>query len=256
MSNIIISGTSSGLGRFLKENLDSYSYKRNDLNASIPKSKNNIIIHTAFNSSKIVKEKDIPSYIDDNINLINKLLEIPHKKIIFISSVDVYPTNNHLHEEKNKLFLESNKSIYSLSKLIAENLIRKKNKNNIILRVSGMLGPYMRDNAFIKILKNSKGLGYKNLTLNQTSSFNYVLQSDILILIQRLIKNNDTGTYNITSNTNIKLEQIAAHLHSNIKFGNYVYNVGKNSNRRVVRKYRLFDKTSLQVIKEYLKKYG
>ena len=126
MSNIIISGTSSGLGRYLKENLDAYSYNRNGLNSSMPKSKNNIIIHTAFNSSKSILERDIPAYINDTINLTNKLLEIPHKKIIFISSIDVYPTNNKIHKEENELFLESNKSIYSLSKLTAESLIRKK----------------------------------------------------------------------------------------------------------------------------------
>ena len=253
MSNIIISGTSSGLGRFLKENLNSYSYNRNGRNSSIPKSKKNIIIHTAFNSSKAILEKDISDYINDNINLTNKLLKIPHKKIIFISSVDVYPTNNKIHKEENELLLEGSKSIYSLSKLVAESLIRKKSSNSIILRVSGMLGPYIRDNAFIKILKNSKGMGYKNLSLNQTSSFNYVLQSDILTLVKKLLKNIDTGTYNIASNKNINLEKIALDLNSKIKFGKYIYKVGKNSNNKIVRKYGLFNKTSLQVIKEYLK---
>tara|TARA_B100000787_G_C16196907_1_gene301583 strand:+ start:1404 stop:2174 length:771 start_codon:yes stop_codon:yes gene_type:complete len=255
MNNIVISGTSSGLGRYLKENLNSYSYDRNGSNTSLPLSKNNIIIHTAFNSSKVVSEKEILNYIDDNINLTKRILEVPHKKIIFISSVDVYPTNNKIHKEEDELLLESNKSIYSLSKLIAESIIRKKSSNYVILRVSGMLGPYIRDNAFIKILKNSKCIDYKNLSLNQTSSFNYVLQSDILNLIKKLLKNNDTGTYNLTSNKNINLERIATHLNSKINFGKYIYNVGKNSNHRVIKKYGIFNKTSLQVIKEYLKEY-
>lgn len=255
MKNIIVTGSSSGLGLFLKKKLNAYGYERNGNNKAMPLSNNNVIIHTAFNSSKLVESKNINEYINDNILLTKKILEIPHRKFIYISTVDVYPTDKMTHKESDNLFLESNRSIYSVSKLITESIVRSSTKSSIILRASGMLGPDIRENSFIKILKNSKKKKKDKLTLNERSKFNYILQSDILELIKKLIFNNDTGIYNVTSNSNISLARVANYLNANIDFGNYVYQVGKNSNKKVVKKYGLFNKTSMQVVKEYIEMY-
>ena len=44
--NIIVTGSSSGLGLFLKKKLNAYGYESNGNNKAVPLSNNNVIIHT------------------------------------------------------------------------------------------------------------------------------------------------------------------------------------------------------------------
>ena len=251
MDNIIISGTSSGLGSYLKERMDCFIFERQKPDI-YPKNKNNIIIHTAFDSSKNIEQKNILNYIENNFVITKKLLKIPHRKFIFISSVDVYSSNTKKNNENDEIIINEQNSIHSLSKIVCESLVKKMANRPTILRLSGMLGPNIRDNALMKIYKNSVDKSYKTITLDEQSEFNYVLQSDVLKLIELLVKNNDTGVYNICSNNNIKLKKVSDYLNSSIKFGNYQYNVGKNDNAKVKKKYGLFNKSSFQIIKEFL----
>ena len=68
----LVTGSSSGLGKFLKQELNSL-YKRSGSNHNdIYKNKNQIIIHSAFNTNNQIFIEDLEKYIEDNINLTKK----------------------------------------------------------------------------------------------------------------------------------------------------------------------------------------
>ena len=91
--NIYVSGSSSGLGKFLLENIPNskkfYRNKKNNIN------KNSLLIHSAFfkkknNESKInfkINEKQ-------TLNLYKKIKKCKFELIILISTIDVYQKND------------------------------------------------------------------------------------------------------------------------------------------------------------------
>lgn len=90
--NYLITGASSGLGKYLHKNLGGAPLTRQASNKKKERIKKigvNVIIHCAFNSDR--NPKSVEQYFQDNVSLTEELTKIPHKKFIFISSVDVYP---------------------------------------------------------------------------------------------------------------------------------------------------------------------
>ena len=85
MDNIIISGTSSGLGSYLKERMDCFIFERQKPDI-YPKNKNNIIIHTAFDSSKnilceVEKTDNVYPMVPAGSALEDMLVEAPKFKV-------------------------------------------------------------------------------------------------------------------------------------------------------------------------------
>ena len=74
MSRFAISGTSSGLGKYLKKNLNSYKLHRNLKNINII-NKNDTIIHCAFNKKKEIKYNELFNYYSDNFLFTSNLLK-------------------------------------------------------------------------------------------------------------------------------------------------------------------------------------
>ena len=93
---------------------------------------------------------------------------------MFISSIDVY------QEEDN---------LYKTSKLMAESIVNKMATNSLTLRCSAILGETMRKNNFRKIIEDVD----PKLSLSGESSFNYILQEDILNFLNIAIKINYNG---------------------------------------------------------------
>ena len=139
--------------------------------------------------------------------------------------------------------------MYSLSKIISESIVREKTSNHLILRCSALLGKYSRKNSLIKILTDSKA----HLTLSEDSELNYVLHSDILRVIMDSCERNVQGTYNIISSQNITLEEMAEKFSKRVKFGSYKYITGKIDNSKAISLFPYLNKTSEQVITEFIK---
>ena len=49
------------------------------------------IIHCAVNAAKYVSMRTAFGYMDDNFLLTQRLVDIPHRKFIFVSTLAVYP---------------------------------------------------------------------------------------------------------------------------------------------------------------------
>ena len=136
-SNIIVTGVGSGLGKYIhEESPGSLGLRRDNLTSIIQSatSRNiDTVIHCACNKSK-------DNYYDlynDNLKLVETLCSMPHKNFVFISSIDVYS------KEEN---------VYSMMKRVAESIVKERSNNFLTLRVSALLGKYMKKNNICRVI--------------------------------------------------------------------------------------------------------
>ena len=243
INKFLITGTSSGLGKYLHGNLGGIPINRE----KIQKNGAEIIIHCAFNSQQ--SPKDIEQYFRDNVLLTEELTNIPHKKFIFISSVDVYPKNSNRHIEDEIIDINNADSLYVKTKLLSEEVVKKNCPNFLILRCSALLGKDSRKNSLIKIIQGDS----PTLTLSPDSSFNYILHKDVLEFIKLALEKDLEGTYNLTSSNNITLKEVSVLFNKKVKFGSYIYNVGYIDNSKAISVTPSFQKTSREVINEFVR---
>ena len=234
INKMLITGTSSGFGKYFSLVCDHAitltRENRHSIISALKKDPPSVIVHCAFNSKS--KIDNHYQYFDDNLLLTKELCEIPHVKFIYLSSVDVYREEN---------------SMYKYSKILAESIVKEKAKDFLILRCSAIVGPTMRYNTFLKILKEES----PTLTLNKESTFNYVSQEDLSDFILESISNNMCGTYDFTSQENISLLELSKHFHSKPLFGEFMYKTPEFKEKN-----KLVNKTSLEVAKEFRRKHA
>jgi len=239
---ILVTGGNSGLGKYITENtpgcLNLTRDNRKTLLLDLKETEVDLIIHCAFGSQGGYDQNDVQDYfkyIDDNILLTKELTEIPHKKIVYISSLIVY----------NKEY-----SNYKNIKLYAEAIISKLGTNPLILRCPSMLGKYMKYNNVYKLIKNTN----TQLSLTKDSSFNYILHSDILnFILYCFDKNISNDIIDFVSSQNISLEEITNIL--DIKepcYGKYNFNTPLMSNKKLLSYNNNLDKTSKEAFIQFL----
>lgn len=248
---VLTTGTLSGLGKYIFEKFSGIPWNRNINDREKKKLKSegvDIIIHCAFNSSHAVDSNNLYYYLHDNVLLTEELINIPHKKFIFISSVDVYPKDQKFHSEDEVIDISRILGIYAITKLMSESLIKVKCKSFLILRCTSLLGKYSRPNSLIRILKDKR----PQLSLSGKSSLNYVLHSDISDFLAYALKQNLEGIYNVSSSQNITLSKIANMSKKQVKFGNYIYNVGHIDNTKISSIFPAFKKTSKETILQFI----
>lgn len=247
-SDFLVTGSSGGLGKYLHDNLGGISLNRQTFeNEDWVKKGADIIIHCAFNSDHNPKNMD--QYFQDNVLLTEKLIKIPHKKFIFISSIDVYPKNLSKHTEDEILDADKTKDLYAKTKLLSEDLVKRNCSNFLILRCTALLGKDSRANSLIKIIQEKNPI----LTLSAKSVFNYILHRDVLEFIKLAIEKDLQGIYNLASAKNITLSEVAQILKKDVHFGSYIYNVGKIDNTKTSLAFPILNKTSKEVVANFIK---
>lgn len=243
-NNYLITGSSSGLGKYLREQLGGTAYQRTGTNVS----ETDTIIHCAVNRARDVTSQNLYQYLSDNVFLTKKVTQIPHKKCIYISSVDVYPKTSKQHNEKEEIHLDTISNFYAATKLMSEAIIQKLCPKYLILRCSALLGKDAKANSLTKIINEEQ----PRLTLSADSVFNYVLHNDVLEFINLANKNNLQGIYNLTTAENITLAEIAKLLDKKVTFGEYTYNVGDIDNTKASKLLPSLQKTSREVIRKFI----
>ena len=175
---ILVTGSSSGLGKFLSENLKCDVFNRNKNFESL---EYDVIIHCVWDCRNTVNQRDLLDYVNNNIFLTKRLIEeLKFKKMIFLSSVDVYPKNSD-RIESSDIDVNLIKNIYGKSKLICEEIV-KKSQNYLILRSAGIIGKNKLPKGILNIFKNGE------TTLTSDSVVNYITHGDILSVINQYIK--------------------------------------------------------------------
>jgi len=248
---IFTTGILSGLGKYIHENLGGIGLTRATSPEDMEKIKNSgvdVIIHCAFNSRRGINSDSLYYYLEDNVLFTKKLVSIPHKKFIFLSSVDVYPKGVGTHPEDEIIDMDSISGIYKITKLMSESIVKTHCVNYLILRGTALLGKYSRKNSLIKIIEDDKCI----LTLSSDSRFNYVLHSDILDFIKFSIDHDLKGIYNLASSENVTLLEVANILGKKVQFGNYLYDVGNIDNSKISYVFPIFKKTSKEIITKFI----
>lgn len=243
---ILVSGSLSGLGKYIFGQFGGIAWNRDITDKEKEKLKAegvDIIVHCAFNLSQSVDSNNLYDYLADNVLLTEELLNIPHKKFIFISSVEVYPKDRKLNSEEEVIDVNTVNGIYGVTKLMSESQVMKQSPNYLILRCSALLGKNSRKNSLIKIME-----GIRELILTADSVFNYVLHSDVSDFIKLAIEQDIRGIYNVSSSKNIVLSEVAKTLGKKVNFGKYYYNVGNLDNSKISSIFPAFKKTSKEVI--------
>jgi dTDP-4-dehydrorhamnose reductase len=249
---ILTTGASSGLGRHINESLGGIAL---DISASVEekevlkKTGVDVIVHCAFNPIMAVDSDSLFGYLKDNVLLTEELVSIPHGKFVYVSTVDVYPKSSGRHSEEEIIDIDSVDNLYGITKLMSEAIVRGRSDNYLILRSSAMLGMYSRKNSLIRMLEDDECV----LSLSGGSRMNYILHTDVSDFIRLSIDTNLKGIYNMTSSENIILSEVAEMLGKKVRFGSYVYDVGDIDGSRARSVFPAFNKTSREVIEQFIK---
>ena len=224
----LITGTKSGLGKYLSENIDNVdTLNRDDDYEKISTVRYNLIIHCANNNDNYTwgdtegdfSRTNLYQFYKDNIFFTRDVANIKHDKFIHISTYDI--------EEDTP---------YSAAKRISETIVSTISRNYLIIRPSSLLGKSMKENTFTKILDG------KPVYLTEDSIMNYISHEDVLKVIEAEYPYD--GIVYLCSNENITLGEIADLFGKKIEFGDYKcqqkstftdYNTGKDSLDNVVK---------------------
>jgi nucleoside-diphosphate-sugar epimerase len=251
-SNILVTGSNSGLGKFCAQFFNGIALNRQTNFAEIKQQAETkpyrAIIHCAFNAKPDIDSIKLYDYLNDTVMLTQKLLQLPHEKFIFISSADVYPQTNDIHSEDENIKLDEVRNIYGIAKLMSESLIQNEAKEPLVLRTTALLGEDARKNSLIKILTQEQ----VKLTLASVSSFNYILHQDVANFIEKALAEKLTGIYNLAASTNVTLGEVCEHYQRQVEFGNYHYISGDISNKKASEIHQGFNKSSLDTIKQFI----
>lgn len=246
--SLLITGASSGIGWYLHQSLGGIGLTRHSANEDLRQATERgveLIIHCAFNSAKDVDSRSLSSYLDDNLLLTQRLLEIPHEKFVYFSSVDVYPSDGSAqHREDDVIVADQLRGVYALTKLSSEALVLARANQPLILRPTTMLGPLCRPNTISRLMDGWDGRFF----LAERSLYNIVLYEDIARFISRAVNRNLTGIYNIAAAEPIELGEIAAMIGRSARFGSHLYRVAPTDNAKASAIEPAFLRTSAQAI--------
>ena len=219
---ILISGTSSGLGKFLFDEIKSVKFDRTQSTKIYQNKKWDCIIHCAGYAGNSLSE----TY--EAIKTTFKLSILKCDKFIFISSMII--------DDKNL-------SYYKISKIIGEKILINK-KNLLILKLGSIIGKTMKQNTLSKIIKESK----PSVGLSKKSLFSFVSFSEISFFIKKSLQYNYRGHYNFLRNDFITLELISKKLNKKVYFGKFNFKVIGGSNKKINKILKLKKISSLDIV--------
>jgi len=252
LKKILIIGVDRGIGKYLSEVFDCVTMSRTTEKNVLygwKKKGFDVIIHCAFNSKKQPDYTEMNGYLEDNVLLTQKLIEIPCKKFIFFSSVDIYPNNKAVNLETDHIDVLKIDGIYAVTKLISERLIQSFLDNYLILRPTSLLGCYMRKNTTRKIVEDKD----PQVGLAKDSRFNYVLYKDIAEFLKTAIRKDIKGIFNVASKGSIVLSDVSKLVSKKVKYGKACYKVPNVSNKKLVKICPVFERSSKDSLVEFIR---
>lgn len=229
----LVTGITSGIGRYLFENLpDCAGLDRTNFD-EVRNGEYETVIHSAFN--KLREPVDYYRYLDDNILLTSRVLSLKYERVVYLSSIDVYG---------------GSPGTYAMLKRFAESMVMRR-PGNLILRCSTMLGPHMKPNHITKLLAGEPALG-----LSGDSIFNYILYSDLLEFMLTWPGGSSEGTIDFVARGSVRLNEVRSLIGVGTGFGDHRYSIPADFPNPVYSLYPAFDKTSLGNLKQFIAGYG
>ena len=87
--------------------------------------------------------------MDDNFLLTQRLVDIPHRKFVFVSTLAVYPPTSRAVSEDEDVDLMPLTGPYAFTKLFSDLYVQERASNPLILRTTTLLGPAIRPSTVL-----------------------------------------------------------------------------------------------------------
>ena len=250
---LLVTGTASGLGAAVHRALGGMAFTRaTRFDAAAAGAPYDAIIHCAFGAQKLVTPATAHAYLDDNLLLTERLVRLPHRKFVFISSIDIYPQPRRGAKEDDDYDLARLSGPYPFVKLFSDALVRARCANHLVLRPTSLIGLAMRPSTTLRVLTEANPLVY----LHADSRFNFVLHEDIVAFIARALTEDITGVYNVASTGLVSLGAMAERLGLAAAFGDRVYDAGDISNAKIAAIEPRFRRTSAETLNRFIDQLG
>jgi len=247
----LISGTRSGLGKYLHARFGGTEIRRDTTPkkwAEISRKYFDVVIHCAAAAPRNVPFGQLASIFEDNVMLTARLLECKCDYFVYISSVAVYSDEPIRHREDEKLNPEKTRSVYAMTKMISESLVRKSSVAHLILRPCSLIGRESRMNNIMRLVMEPR----PHLTLTADSRYNLVYYPDVADLIERAIRLRATGVFNVAAGKTITLAEAAKLAGACPVFGKFKHDAGLVSNTKAARILPVFNRTSREVLERFM----
>ena len=176
------------------------------------------------NFSHVINFSIDPKYYSMDYNLTNKIDEKICKQIKNRNTIFIFPSSR-------LIYSKSLNNIYGRNKKKTENKIKQFQSKYLILRITTILTfDFSKRNLFIsKALNCLKSHNKINVDIPRNTHKDFITINILIHILDKLIENNITGTYNISSNINIKEEDIFKNIIKGFGDGKIIYK--KNSKK-------------------------
>ena len=247
---IVVAGAASGLGRAAQKALGGISFVRGDSADALRRaatSPYDAILHCAFASARPPASADPDRYVDQSVHLTGQLTQVPHRKFVFVSTIDVYPRDGARHDEGEEVDHAAVDDLYARAKLACETVVRERCPNHLILRAAAMLGPDMRSNNLVRMVREPDAA----LTLAAGSRLNTILHRDVIDFVRVALGRDETGIFNLASADSVTLAQIAAMFGLAPRYGTFTYTAADVDTRKAAALLPAFRRKSADVVAEF-----
>lgn len=158
-------------------------------------------------------QKDPFSVLTANVILLSEILQkAKFEKLVYISSTRVYMNQELSNENSNLIICEDDsRRLFNLTKITAEELCLKSNKDCLIIRPSNVYGAAIESNLFLpSIIKNAVNNGVVDMYVSPDYSKDYISVFDVVESTLKLITvKTERKVFNLGSGTNISANSIA-----------------------------------------------
>ncbi|MBU1390958.1 MAG: SDR family oxidoreductase [Gammaproteobacteria bacterium] len=154
------------------------------------------------------------SVLEANVTLLSSLLKrASFKRLLYMSSTRVYMNQEDSNESADlTVCVDDNRRLFNLTKLVAEELCLKSERNVCIVRPSNVYGVALNSSLFLPaITRNAIKSGFIDMYISQDYSKDYISVENVAEYCIKLSDNGDFegGIINLASGYNVTALQLA-----------------------------------------------
>ena len=200
-----------------------YKYNLSNDVSKIKKINEKIDLAIIFSFDLNYKNKKKVNYMNGGKKIINNSLNIIKEneitKVIYLSSMAVYGNQNKTFTEKTKI---KPNTIYGELKVISENIVKKRSKNNykyLIFRLSQIYGKNIKSSWVHKFFNDTKTGKILTIFGNGKQKRDLLHIDDLLNLICKSLRFSKSSIYNVCSEKVYSLNEVLKIFKSKFQYG-------------------------------------
>jgi nucleoside-diphosphate-sugar epimerase len=170
-----------------------------------------ILINANGNSKKYLADQYVLEEFNASVSsVLNSLVSLSYQKYIFLSTGDVYPSQESVLETKESSSIDITRQCnYGFHKYLAEQLVQHYAQNWLIFRMGGFVGPGLKKNAIFDMRNNS------TLWISLESELQFICTDTVASIIYDLaIKPVAKEIFNIGGKNTARLSDIHRDINS------------------------------------------